>query len=957
MNELFNRMLSFYSQYQVKNIILYNSKHNKFVKIQSIKLKNRIILIPIDCIHYLNTWTNFNNTFFFFYGDKDYFTLNKTTNTYSIKNIPAKINNYSKYLFIIINDLVFNIINEKVISRNINDVFNMFNNCNLNVHQEGAGNGKTYGIWKSILNSNKETFIILTKQHTAKNVIYQEFKEHIKRRELHILPIENITEYNTEKQYIIKYNKFNKNYMVVIGTIDSFCFNLTFYEQNSTNIFKSILNEIITNGCKKIINNTMKYGNQDIFINGNTDLWIDEAQDLSPDYLLAICSLINETNVNVHIVGDKLQSLEHDINFLTSIENLENVNIFKPFNINRRIKTKNMHNQINNIINFDKYNLPSININHELFSYKNSFQIIESPIIYSNDNDIIKVNNYVDKLLTYLDKEVSLYNYVPSDFMFIFPIMKNNILATELETKLNNYWLKKFDNINYVNKLNDFWKNHILKDFNQYVYLHKYKEGTTINTLESVNSTRIMSIRSSKGDGRKVTFVLNCTETSIKLLSHGEINLIYESYLHVAITRANNKIYFALHENNDDIHRRFGKIGLVKYKPIIKNYINLDDIKRFIECESINLNNFTSSNYVSNNTPFKHSIYKTTCFFTIINLIQEQNNYKFSQLKIVLDKINNIAIIPFIPNKFYTFINEYSKPLDELPFLPLCDLSHKDLYKGYYNIIYDTMIRVQKNNDFPTNIYECFIFNYMISLFTYKHFNPISPSELYKITHLYHKSNIPYDSIKYNCCNLFTNLNEYYDNITWNINKSIEYSGNNYFTLKKNNFYLIGYNDKYVFHIIFKEDINSLNYKDLCIDVLLERFIITNPKENSFFINDKLRYYGKKIKSYIFNMNTDTFINLDLTIDIKENLMFSINNYYKEKTRDIYQYMRQIIDINGLDIIYLISQMKDYPSYIIDFFNEVTIETINIIYSNYNVFKDLIEEKLLLYSSLYIQNL
>lgn len=66
MNELFNRMLSFYSQYQVKNIILYNSKHNKFVKIQSIKLKNRIILIPIDCIHYLNTWTNFNNTFFFF---------------------------------------------------------------------------------------------------------------------------------------------------------------------------------------------------------------------------------------------------------------------------------------------------------------------------------------------------------------------------------------------------------------------------------------------------------------------------------------------------------------------------------------------------------------------------------------------------------------------------------------------------------------------------------------------------------------------------------------------------------------------------------------------------------------------------------------------------------------------------------------------------------------------------
>ena len=42
-------------------------------------------------------------------------------------------------------------------------------NSKLTIHQKGAGNGKTYGIWESICkNNDKETYIIVTKQHTAK---------------------------------------------------------------------------------------------------------------------------------------------------------------------------------------------------------------------------------------------------------------------------------------------------------------------------------------------------------------------------------------------------------------------------------------------------------------------------------------------------------------------------------------------------------------------------------------------------------------------------------------------------------------------------------------------------------------------------------------------------------------------------------------------------------------------
>ena len=79
--------------------------------------------------------------------------------------------------------------------------------CNLTIYQKGAGNGKTYGIWKSICENNeKETFVIVTKQHSAKSVIYQELLDQTEREEEHILEnIENIKNEHTSKQYVIKY--------------------------------------------------------------------------------------------------------------------------------------------------------------------------------------------------------------------------------------------------------------------------------------------------------------------------------------------------------------------------------------------------------------------------------------------------------------------------------------------------------------------------------------------------------------------------------------------------------------------------------------------------------------------------------------------------------------------------------------------------------------------------------
>jgi hypothetical protein len=265
-----------------------------------------------------------------------------------------------------------------------------------------------------------------------------------------------------------------------------------------------------------------------------------------------------DTNCDIHIVGDKLQTLEFEDNFLTSIikENglIENITlkINTPININRRIKVNGMRQEINSLIDFKKYELPEIECNKENEIQPSTIEIIETETIYANDKDIKKIDCFVKKILEKVEYEVNTNNYTPENFMFIFPIMKNNIIASELQTKLTEYWINKFNNNEYIQSINNnYWKNYKHVEYTQYVYLHKHTEGICINTNDSVNASRIMSIRTSKGDGREVVFILGVTEKSLKIVSDKKIGLVYDSHLHVALTRAKCKNYFGLEINGD----------------------------------------------------------------------------------------------------------------------------------------------------------------------------------------------------------------------------------------------------------------------------------------------------------------------------------------------------------------------------------------------------------------------
>lgn len=811
------------------------------------------------------------------------------------------------------------------------------------IHQQGAGNGKTYGIWKSIsTNYDKEHFVIVTKQHSAKHVIFNELNDQAKRGEYHIDNMVDPLMIQNNKHYVVRYTHktSNRSCVVVIGTIDSFVYNLTSFDKAQTSdVFNSMLTQIIQNGCDKLSRNgSLRFGGEAMLLNGKAELWIDEVQDLSPNYFYAITKAMLQTGIDVHVVGDKLQSLDAPINFLTEAMSTELPNIEvvidTPKNNNMRIKVGGMYEYINKVIHFEKYSLKEISIPTEL------------PIEDEAPIEILHCEaerqQFVNKILEKVNEQVTRHNYAPEDFMFIFPIMKNNHLAIQLESKLNEYWITKFEDTVYAKKVvSDHWKNYEHDVYTQYAYLHKHEEGTVINLSDSEHLTRLVTIKTSKGDGRNVVFVLGCTESTFKLCSNQENDLVYESYLHVALTRAKRKLFFGLTSNGDDICNRFQKVdNHVLSKPNISKFVKIKDIMdnmnkdNFINALMLNQNEHVSKllRCVENEQTIKkgsipvdwkyHCIKYSLCFFYTFNAIiatldstkkQATSGDTYPQFMLLLNRIRKLDVVKHSVSEFYQVLSEYksrsksgSNADRALPHLPLMDLSHKAPYREYCEKIKHGMRTVQRNlitGIDAFTVYDMILFRYMIDLYQQKNFANITPTNIYDITHFFGHDTATKErnlleqssimkSISKSCVHEIVSKST--DNIHWNVNKNIYFKGGtDDFCINHTGFNFIGDDSKTVYHISILTDLTSMNCWDIILKLLLERFIIFNSKNED-------RYDNKRIDTYLMILNRGEYIKLDWNWDnslkdtIKEHLKRALMLHYGDNHKRLFQYLQYV---------------------------------------------------------------
>jgi hypothetical protein len=406
-------------------------------------------------------------------------------------------------------------------------------------NQRGAGCGKTYESIQLLNNpkfNNKTTFIYLTKTHSAKEVIYSELKEQYESKNINLSLI--------SEEYTNKYKLVFDRCIIIIGTIDSFTYNM--YDKSEQLSDLDLYNEIVNQIHKGKLTNEIKYANTQIKIDNKTLIIIDEAQDLGKNYMDAFIKIVEITRADLYIIGDKLQSIWGENNIYTCIDQAT-AKINKSDGINQVMRFHNVNFKyfVNTLIPYYKYNLPKIEkicdrpckyVHEDIKPYT----IFEMAPLYRTDvDDMYKV---IDTIIGYIRTEIETYNYSPNNFMFIFPILKKNTFAEILYLKLDKFWKERLNS-------NEKW-----------VYLHKSEPGTTINLKESVNATRIMSIHTSKGTGCEVVFVLGLSEHTLNIFSHKTDNITYNSLLHVAITRQKKAIYVGIENNNDEICRRFKKL-------------------------------------------------------------------------------------------------------------------------------------------------------------------------------------------------------------------------------------------------------------------------------------------------------------------------------------------------------------------------------------------------------------
>jgi len=526
-------------------------------------------------------------------GDK--LILHFTSNTWLFESFLG-----CEYIYYDINDIIYKVKPSHVKSSqvevvepmlkgdfiaNINTSAELWNTgelaqSHIYVKQKGAGSGKTYGMMQ-LLNtdpeiSNFKFIIFITKQHSAVNVMFTEFmKQYIEKDLNNIQLLEepyvdgkyDDSMFKFEKRFIVPYKHklTNVDTCAIFATVDSFTHAIGEPVSDAHDTFVSIVQSIKDGFSKVTRTGRLSFAKMSTMINKETLIMIDETQDLIKLYGEAFVQFVSSTNTNLCVVGDRLQTLQNEENALTFLHNADitTTRVIRETASNeiRRFSDPKLLRFVNDMIKFKDWGLPEMTL-HEVGEEKpNALEVFLAETIYANqDSKCDEVVRAVTQIMEYVEREAIVNKCIPEDFLFVTPCTKQNPLVEALQLAVNEFWKNTMQhNISYIEEVkskHDYWKHIDPNSYTRYAIFHKAQEGGSINLEESKHASRMVSIHSSKGDGRKVVFVLGVTEASLRLFSQVTNNIIYTSFLHVAITRQKERLYFRLEENGDDIYTR-----------------------------------------------------------------------------------------------------------------------------------------------------------------------------------------------------------------------------------------------------------------------------------------------------------------------------------------------------------------------------------------------------------------
>lgn len=472
---------------------------------------------------------------------------------------------------------------DKVIKNKIN--FTTVNNPPINVEtsmliikQRGAGTGKTYESVQLLDSEETEwvdTYVCFSKLHSNKTIVREEIKKQIERGDLQG---KIINDNSTQNQYCIQYKNNGKIKTLIIGTIDSFVWAMKNYIEElkkGSKPFIEMAKQLKDEIQKKLLEVNRvytSYAGSTTWFNKKTCFIIDEAQDLEYEYFEFLYSFMCFTGISCYFIGDKLQSIYHPHNIVTNLLDKKedyfrgiNIKFIKDMaeNIGRRFENKTIVEGINKLIDFKKLGLKET-IYDERHS-KNNNKINKEP-------GFITISLPKQDILEYVMREyksiVEEYNYNPNDFLLIFPSIDTDMeFASTFKTKIEEFWSKKYSRNG------------------QYSILHSAKTYGSIDLTTSIDKTRLVTIHSSKGDGRNIVFTIGINEKWLHCFKSSKPgDIIYESLFYVAISRPKQRIYLIHTGEKGDIFNRMKQAGDLKLDlSYISGYIPFSDTIQWME--------------------------------------------------------------------------------------------------------------------------------------------------------------------------------------------------------------------------------------------------------------------------------------------------------------------------------------------------------------------------------------
>lgn len=435
----------------------------------------------------------------------------------------------------------------------------------LRLIQRGAGNGKTFELVQSIDLVEKHLYktyhLFLTKTHSAKEMLQKELSDQEASGRLsHVEELEQ-EETSSGRQQVFSCRTVDGHQkLLIFGTIDAFNFALLPPSEKKSLDFPQKAKWL---SQQEQLGPTIVFGGHSIILNQTLVLHVDECQDLHPEYAGAMLNLCRRCHIDIDVVGDRLQSLWMEHNMMTALADSTDpvVSIMPRSNVCRRFVHPVMRDQINAVVPFQMFGCDPITL-HEEIDYGGLPPIQAMTFAGDKEKDMFPslimqlkcaIKQIFDECCD-LDATSLHRRPMPEDFLFICPIPGAKSYMGRLEEFLNDFWTDLRDTDDYYAK--------VLADrSNQpFAQLHTSDEASRIDLETSRKKSRLVSIHTAKGDGRRFVFVMELSEHLLYCFTHGPLQrLQFESFIHVAITRQKRNLFLLFHDSSrqDEIGRRF----------------------------------------------------------------------------------------------------------------------------------------------------------------------------------------------------------------------------------------------------------------------------------------------------------------------------------------------------------------------------------------------------------------